>query len=361
MATLADLARQYLAQPLPDISGIFQPVADTPVEETPVEETTPGITPQLLQPMGGGDSFSVYNPDPTRTRTIKDYQFPFKFTGEDLPEAGDYIVPPRTGVMGLYDQYKALPTGSKAALGATSLLTGGAIIPAALGVYGIGKGISSLLPPNRRAILENQALGAGIALDDIGRVVAGPGNINTAENIMAGYNLNKVTRETLAKRRRVIEENMKDPVQKAAKLKALQDFEDMMFGDSGIYDDAENIYYNKLDTPTGITKPGTFQDFLRFKNITTPQRTGIESINTDAIDEVALTTDANNIVDENKAKESIERAQQIIDAGGTAPDGGYASDYQGDSSPSRVGGNRFDGASSRSEYDSDPTSFSGSF
>ena len=244
----------YLNQAMPDISNIFRSTPAQAVEET-TEETVAqpvGITPQLLQLTGGsgGDGFSVYNPDPTRTRTLKDYRFPFKFTGEDLPEAGDYI---------------SGPTGIRSLL---SKLPG----------QGILKGIREMIPPNRRAILENQALGAGIALDDIGRVVAGPGSINTAENIMAGYNLNKVTRETLAKRRRVIEENMKDPVQKAAKLKALDDFEKTMFGDSGIYDDAESIYYNQLDTSTGITKPGTFEDFLTFKKFTEPKRTGIETI-----------------------------------------------------------------------------------
>ena len=252
MATLADLARQYLAQPLPDISGIFQPVADTPVEETPVEETVPGITPQLLQPMsGGGDGFSVYNPDPTRTRTKRDYVFPFKFTGEDLPEAGDYI---------------SGPTGIRSLL---SKLPGQQIL----------QGIAGMLPPNRRAILENQALGAGIALDDIGRVVAGPGSINTAENIMAGYNLNMITPETINKRREMIKEKMKDPVQKAAKLKALNEFEKMMFGDSGITEDTDDIFEDRLDLtlPTGITDT-TFQNFLQFKNLTTPKRTGIETI-----------------------------------------------------------------------------------
>tara|TARA_R100000329_G_scaffold64204_1_gene57078 strand:+ start:190 stop:1266 length:1077 start_codon:yes stop_codon:yes gene_type:complete len=288
----------YLNQAMPDISGIFRTTPTQAVEET-TEETVAqpvGITPQLLQLTGGsgGDSFSVYNPDPTRTRTIKDYQFPFKFTGEDLPEAGDYIVPPRTGVMGLYDQYKALPTGAKIGLGATGLLTGGAIIPAALGVYGIGKGISSLLSPNRRSILENELLGAGVMLDDIGRVVAGPGSINTAENIMAGYNAAKITKETFDKRRRMIEENMKDPVQKAAKLKALDEAEKIYLGAD---DRAYDIYENKLDLtlPTGITDT-TFQNFLAFKNLTEP-KTGIDTIDKD-----------DPIVDVDKAKTSIDQA-----------------------------------------------------
>ena len=68
----------------------------------------------------------------------------------------------------------------------------------------------------------------------------------------------------------------------------------------------------------------------------------------------------------------------IIDAGGGAPGGGYTTDYYGgdDSGPSTSSGgpssgglssigsggvSRNDGASSRSEYDSDPTGYSGSF
>jgi len=182
MATLADLARQYLAQPLPDISGIFQTRAVTPVQETPVEETVPGITPQLLPPMSGGgvgDGFSVYNPDPTRTRTLKDYRFPFKFTGEDLPEAGDYISDP-TGVRSLL-----------------SKLPGQEIL----------KGIAGALPVNRRAILENQLLGGDFMLDDIGRIVTD--NYNTPEGIMAGYNAAKITDETFNKRRNTIADTLR--------------------------------------------------------------------------------------------------------------------------------------------------------
>ena len=63
MATLADLARQYLNQTLPDISGIFTlPQASMPIVE---EETisAPGLTPEQLrllygeQSGGGSDEF----------------------------------------------------------------------------------------------------------------------------------------------------------------------------------------------------------------------------------------------------------------------------------------------------------------
>jgi len=71
MATLADLARQYLNQALPDISGIFTlPQASMPIVE---EETiaAPGLTPEQLvllypQNQSGGDDpvntgFGLFN------------------------------------------------------------------------------------------------------------------------------------------------------------------------------------------------------------------------------------------------------------------------------------------------------------
>ena len=87
-----------------------------------------------------------------------------------------------------------------------------------------------MLPVNSRAIYENELLGQGLRLDDIGRIVSDGGNINTAENIMAGYNANKVTAETFQKRRDMINSKMKDPAQKAAKLAALDAAEEKMLG-----------------------------------------------------------------------------------------------------------------------------------
>ncbi len=108
MATLAQLAQAYLNQGLPSISGIFQPSPPTigPITKLPIEPE-PGITPQLLQPMGGNEEgFSVYNPDPNMTRTFKDYVNPFPFDPMDnfgTPDYG-YIEPPKNGITGLLDQ-----------------------------------------------------------------------------------------------------------------------------------------------------------------------------------------------------------------------------------------------------------------
>ena len=183
----------YLNQAMPDISGIFSNVQQDQEEDTDqgIVSTVAPAVQEVLRNAGGGEGINLYgaNLNDPNISTFKDYQFPFKFTGEDLPEAGDYITPPRTGIMGLYDQYKSLPTGSKAALGGLSLLSGGAIIPAALGVYGLGTTLGGMLPVNRSGIMRNELLGSNFALDNLGRVVAAPGKYDTPEGIMAGYNL----------------------------------------------------------------------------------------------------------------------------------------------------------------------------
>ena len=68
----------------------------------------------------------------------------------------------------------------------------------------IGKGLQALqdlLPVNRRAILENQLRKENVFTDDVGRIVANPTqDYNTIENVMAGYNANMITQDTIDKR-----------------------------------------------------------------------------------------------------------------------------------------------------------------
>jgi hypothetical protein len=126
----------YLNQPLPDISGIFQPSEpsiSTPVsvEDVITEEGIASLYPQVATSGGGGDSFSPYNIRP-----------------------GDSSI--RT-----FDQYNPY-------------------------AYRTLTGIEQLLPVNRGAIFQNELLGGGFKLDNIGRIVTD--NYNTPEGIMAGYN-----------------------------------------------------------------------------------------------------------------------------------------------------------------------------
>ena len=171
MATLAQLAQAYLNQGLPSISGIFQPSPPTigPITKLPIEPE-PGITPQLLQPMGGNEEgFSVYNPDPNMTRTKRNYVNPFPYDPMDdfgTPDYG-YIEQPRKGIAGVFEQYVK------------------ASLPAQLIGKGI-KGLANMLPPNRAGIFQNELLGGGFMLDNMGRIVAN--DYNTPEGIMAGYN-----------------------------------------------------------------------------------------------------------------------------------------------------------------------------
>ena len=224
----------YLNQALPDISGIFRSTTPGPSTPTPVPVAPePGLTPEQLallypQNVGDSDSYSVYNPDPTRVRT--DYSPYTLRRAKERDLIGDdiYGYESETEMNKLMEMYPEYYEGKQ--------LTG---IPGAIQGYiqrslpgQILSGLESMMPINERAILENQARGLGIYTDDIGRVVASPGNINTAQNIMAGYNLAKIDADTFAKRRATINKYMKDKAQKEAKLKALAEAEALILGDA---------------------------------------------------------------------------------------------------------------------------------
>lgn len=166
----------YLNQAMPDISGIFTNNTTTPDDPTndPVTDPEPGVTPQLLELMGGGDNYSVYNPDPTRTRT--NYINPFPFNPDNNLGTSDYgyIEPRRDGILGLIDAGVDYLNNSFIGKGL--------------------RGLRSMLPVNPRGILENELIGKGIMLDDIGRIVTN--DYNTPEGIMAGYNAAKMDAST---------------------------------------------------------------------------------------------------------------------------------------------------------------------
>ena len=254
MATLFDLAQQYLNRALPETFKYDR----TP----PIGTNPPGLFPQppvkpvekiLPRPGGNEEGFSVYNPDPNRTRNESNYNpRTYNKVMRDTDKFGETVMPnpdlyyqrPLEGIPGMVQGYMKNS------------------IPGQL----IGKavsGIESLLPVNRRAIYENELLGQGIKLDDIGRIVSDGGNINTAENIMAGYNANKVTAETFQKRRDMINAKMKDPVQKAAKLAALDAAEEKMLGTAKTR--ADMVFEDKMITKDPSLKgPGYLEDAFDF-------------------------------------------------------------------------------------------------
>ena len=148
MATLYDLAMQYLAQALPDgkifpdtIPPLVPPTED---EDTPAQ---PGTPAQGIINTGAADGFSVYNPDPTRLRTKDDYRpYAYNRAMRDTEKFGQtvgpnpdlYYAPPLKGIPGMVQGY--------------------------LSNSFLGKGLDSLkdmMPVNPRAKLENELLGSG--------------------------------------------------------------------------------------------------------------------------------------------------------------------------------------------------------
>jgi len=227
MATLFDLAQQYLNRSLPETFKYDR--TNQPGIPTPVIPVQPDPRMGKILPVqgGSGDGFSVYNPDPNSISN-KNYS-PYAYR---QAAANTYKGPNDPGI--------GIPSGilSNSEFLYGPQLTG---IPGAIADYVkaspimqlAGKGLDALgnmMPVNRRAIFENELASDGIMVNDIGQIVSDGGNINTAQNIMAGYNASKVDADTFAKRRAVIEKNMKDPVQKAAKLKALDEAEAIMLG-----------------------------------------------------------------------------------------------------------------------------------
>ena len=171
------------------------------------------------------------------------------------------------------------------------------------------------MPINRRAILENEALGQGIMLNDIGQIVSAGGNINTAENIMAGYNLNKITADTFQKRRDMINEKMKDPVQKAAKLKALDEAEARILGTAA--DRADMITEQKLiEKYPSLKGPQYLEDAFDF---TTEEDDDYEFDPTDPrnffkVDPVSRKSAVNKEVANRNVQREIDRREAARDA-----------------------------------------------
>ena len=184
--TLFDLAQAYLNQGMPNISPIFQPNQPTVGPVLPVIpiDGDKDDSGDIILPTGFTDT-----DNPNMIRTQRDYVNPFPFNPDDNLGTTDF---------GYVEQRQP---------GITGLLKGGAdFLKNSLLGRGI-TGLKNMLPVNRRGILENELLGAGVQLDDIGRVV---GDINTPEGIMAGYNAAKITDATFDKRQDRIAKTLQD-------------------------------------------------------------------------------------------------------------------------------------------------------
>jgi hypothetical protein len=189
--------------------GYYDPNASTP---TPTPSPSPGI------PSAQANNFSPFNPDPNRIQSFrKDPRVGGAFEAyqrnQGLKAMG--IEDPFADEISLQGAYYGDMPDVDLSPGKQTL---GGKIKSGIGQvmnYPLIKGMSmmtpfgfakqglnalkSLMPINQRAIAENVAGNMGIAVDDIGRVV-NTGNYQDPNNVMAGYNLNKMTDETFDKR-----------------------------------------------------------------------------------------------------------------------------------------------------------------
>ena len=201
----------------------------------------------------------------------------------------------------------------------------------------LGKGVgvaknflNDLLPTNRRAIMENELGGQGIMVNNIGQIVAAnPGNINTAENIMAGYNAYHVDADTFQKRRDMINAKMKDPEQKAAKLKALDEAEAKFFNAK---DKADFIYDEEEDKKKKKKKIDMFK-FLKKKKA--PDTTDIVTDTTDIVTDTATTTDTTSDNDDGPSTFAGDSGNKPGTTGSWTPAGTYTAPSKSPSRPSR--------------------------
>ena len=179
----------YLNQGLPDIyQSIYNPPPATigPITTMPVE-STPLVDPLYPQTGGNQEGFSVYNPDPNMTRTSKNYNPRPAYEAAFGTMMGDPVANIATGALNKFDVMG--PYQEKPPSGLETLFNKAINFVPYIGSIKRGaEFLKDKLPISKTGILQNELLGGGFMLDNIGRIVSAPGKYNTPEGIMAGYN-----------------------------------------------------------------------------------------------------------------------------------------------------------------------------
>ncbi len=344
MATLYDLAMQYLNQSLPKTfkyDRTNQPGSTPPVNVLP---QTPNVSTAGISSGqgggGGGNDFSVYNPDPNNTRDSNNYiKRPYM---EANPSAFFDLNNPNE--MSGLDRPKGL----------------GGAIQSYLENNILGK-VTDMLPVNRTGILQNELLGSGFQLNNIGQIVAsnaGSAYDPSGLNVMAGYNASKVTKETFAKRRAKAKEKM-SPEGFAKFNTALTAAEDKFFGASDrtkTVFDAESLKKNPDYISQDVInqkmqeavegEDDSDSDILDYtdKNIYNTPSIYTQTAPTYTTDPYVSGQDDKDIdttppgTSDDGYVTDYYGGDSVIDAGGTAPGGGYATDYYGGDSVTDAGG-----------------------
>ena len=300
---------QYLLNP-------FKIPGDGTVENDTFRQPT-GIA--SLGGGGGGGGFNPYSPDMNQIRT--DFRPDY-----DFRRYSEYGMNPSTMDRKQMDMNQSYfydtPSAMQQKIGGLMNFIPG-IGALKRGAEFIGGFLKDKLPINQRAIMENQARGKGIFTDDIGRIVTD--DYNTAGGIMAGYNLNKIDADTFSKRRDRINKTIADKKAKGLDTTALEER-------LGLLDEAEEDILGLQDRTKNII---TFREKKKAEEAAAKKAEEAARLQAE-ID--AYNRRQAEIARRSRDSDNDGVPDYVEDAGGSAPGGMYGTDYQGDSSPSNVGG-----------------------
>ena len=266
----------------------------------------------------GGNNFSVYNPDPNTISNSNYNEDPYKsyLYRDRFPMMGDPVANQATGALNA-DGIMSY-AGDKPQSKFLEMLSQGInLIPGAnMAKKGL-EYLGDMLPTNRRAIFENELAGQGVRVNNIGQIVQGQGDYNTAENIMAGYNASKIDADTYKKRRDTINKSLEkfDKYNKNSskfdqdkynqmqnKLSALDASEESILGTAT--DRANIIYADDEEEKNKKKKKGTI-----VKRYITKKK------------ETKAAKDTQDIVDAEAVKAAIKKAEAAKAATYYTPDG----------------------------------------
>ena len=219
--------------------GYYDPNT-TPPDSTP-------DTPQVVQQLGyqGGDNFSpiksvttdprisAANEADIRNRQLTSMGINDPFADEislsgayygDMPIDTSNLIGKQSmlgkakqGLSGIVGNVKGLmdnPIGNA---------IGFAMNPVMGGLKGIASMVGNVMPVNQRSIQENIMGNMGVAVNDIGQIVS-TGDYNDPNNVMAGYNLNRMTPATFKNRiDKIRNRSMPQTIASANRIKSIKE------------------------------------------------------------------------------------------------------------------------------------------
>ena len=219
--------------------GYYDPNT-TPPDSTP-------DTPQVVQQLGyqGGDNFSpiksvttdprisAANEADIRNRQLTSMGINDPFADEislsgayygDMPTDTSNLIGKQSmlgkakqGLSGIVGNVKGLmdnPIGNA---------IGFAMNPVMGGLKGIASMVGNVMPVNQRSIQENIMGNMGVAVNDIGQIVS-TGDYNDPNNVMAGYNLNRMTPATFKNRiDKIRNRSMPQTIASANRIKSIKE------------------------------------------------------------------------------------------------------------------------------------------